>query len=250
MYHDRYKKTVAGWEIYYSIWKSKQKKKTKKVLLGDSVGNQLFPNTSHTDTINSLACNQSIGLIGNFLLLNNYLKAGNEIDTAYLLFSPFTFQNNLNQLFTFHYFLKPFYTDEYKGLFSQTVNDQIAKIPFTALCRNPFILTSNWAPHFIPEDNKGFTFLSPISGDYLQRMKALSEAHNFKLIIIPAPLSEIKKPLIEKINKDEIKKYNLSEEFEGYFDKIVYLDNNLFLDGVHFKNPDLYGPYYSKQFIR
>ena len=115
----KYKVTVAGKEIYQSIFKSKQKKKSKKILLGDSVGNQLFTNTTNNDTLNSLACNQAISMAGQFILLNNYLNSGNKVDTVLLIFTPFSFQNNLDQVFTYHYFLKPFYIYEYKPLFKK-----------------------------------------------------------------------------------------------------------------------------------
>ncbi|MEO6489286.1 MAG: hypothetical protein ABIO04_05030 [Ferruginibacter sp.] len=250
LYHDKYKETVTGSEIYYSIFKSKQRKKSKKILLGDSVGNQLFPNKTNNDTVNSLACNQSIGMIGNFLLLNNYLKAGNQVDTVFLLFSPITFQNNLNQVYTYHYFLKPFYTDEYKPLFTETVKDQISKIPLNCICRNPLILTSNWAPDFSPADKTDYSFLSPVSAEYLQKMKTLGEQHNFRLVILPTPISLTKKALVDKMDTSEIVKYDLQNEFKDYFSNIIYLDDSIFIDGTHFKKPLQYTAYYKQKFIK
>ena len=102
-------------------------------------------------------------MVGQFILLNNYINAGNEPDTVYLLVSPFSFRNNLDQVYTYHYFLKPFYTDEYKPMFSETVTEQIHKIPYYNFCRIPFILTSDWAPDFSLKDKIDYTFLSPIS---------------------------------------------------------------------------------------
>lgn len=250
LYKDRYKNTVTGWEIYYSIFKSKQKKKVKKIILGDSVGNQLFPNTKFTDTINSLACNQSIGVVGQYCLLNNYINAGNEVDTVYMMYSPFSFQNNLDQVFTYHYFLKPFYTDEYKPLFTETVNRQVDKIPFHYFCRLPFILTSNWAPDFTPPEHKDFTFLAPISVEYLNKIKELGAKHHFELIILAPPTSLIKKPLIDKMDKAEIAKSGMSKEFGNYFESIIYLDDNYFLDNVHLKKPQEYTSHYLANLIK
>ena len=132
-----YKYTVAGNEIYYSIFKSKQKKKFKKLLIGDSVANQLFSNKKNYTKINSLCCNQAISLTGHYILINNYLSAGNIIDTVYMIFSPSSFQNNLNQIYTYHYFLKPFYTNDYKNLYTKTVNNKIKKLPFYYLSIYP-----------------------------------------------------------------------------------------------------------------
>jgi len=174
-----YKQTVAGAEIYYSINKSKEKRKQKKIILGDSMGSQLFPNTINNSTFTSLACNQAIGMIGHYLLLNNALNAGNHFDTVFMVITPFSFQNNLNQIYTYHYFLKPFYNAEYSPLFTKTVNVQIQKIPYSNFCCYPYILTSNWAPDFASMDDITYTFLSPITIQYLDKIKELGFKYNF-----------------------------------------------------------------------
>jgi hypothetical protein len=250
IYADKYKYTVAGSEIYYSIDKSKQKRKVKKLLLGDSIGYQLFSNKTNNDPINSLACNQAIGLVGHFILLNNYLLAGNQLDTVFLLFSPFSFANNLDQVYTYHYFLKPFYKDEYLPLFTERVNQQIRKIPYYSFCRYPYILTSNWAPDFVSKDEVNYSFLSPISVEYLIKMKELSVKYKFNLIIIATPTRLSHKWSFENMNKDEIVKNNLSKEFENYFKNIIYLDDDNFIDQVHLRDPEQYTEYYQKNIIK
>lgn len=250
LHTDLYLPAVLGNETYHSIFKSKQKNKSKKILIGDSVARQLFPNTTNNDTINSLACNQAIGLVGHFILLNNYLNAGNKIDTVYLLFTPFTFSNNLDQIFTYHYFLKPFYKDDYLPLLTNTVNEQIHKIPYMKLCNYPLILTSNWAPDFTSKDKINYTFLSPISVEYLFKIKELSVKYHFKLIFLPPPISLSEKSIIEKMDKNEIVKNNLCNEFGNYFENIIYLNDSNFVDGVHFKNPQKFTEYYKNKFIK
>ncbi|MES2567352.1 MAG: hypothetical protein V4565_10820 [Bacteroidota bacterium] len=224
----------------------------KKLLLGDSVGNQLFPNTTANDTVNSLCCNQAIGIIGHFFLLNNYLEAGNDVDTVFMLFTPSSFLNNLNQIYTYHYFLKPFYKNEYKPLFTATVNEQIKKIPYSAFCQVPTILTSNWAPNFKSKDKIDYTFISPVSAEYLKKIKLLSIRHNFKLIILSPPVSFRKKMKFDKINKNEIAKNNFDDEFKDYFKTIIYLNDSLFMDGTHLKKEELvyYRAFYKKTYIK
>lgn len=250
IYKGKYQQTVAGSEVYYSLFKSKQKKKTKKLLLGDSVGYQLFPNTTSNDQINSLACNQAISMVGQFVLLNNYINAGNKIDTVIMIFTPFSFMNNLNQIYTYHYFLKPFYKKEYLNLFSETVNKQIQKIPYVSVCRVPYILESNWAPEFKSKDEINYTFLSPISVEYLIKIKALAFKNHFRLIIIPPPTSFSKKLAIEKMNKNEIVKNNLCNEFRDYFKRIKYLSDKNFSDGTHLKKPEEYREYYEDIYLK
>lgn len=250
LYNDKYKSVVAGDEIYYSIKKSKKKNKSKKVLFGDSVAKQLFDNETHNDTINSLACNQSIGMVGQYILLNNYLEAGNRVDTVFFLFQPFSFQNNLNQVFTYHYFLKPFYNKEYLPFFSETVIGQVEKIPYNKFCRYPSILTSNWAPDFNSKDQINYTFLSPVTVEYLKKIKELSVKHNFKLIILPTPVSKVYKARVKKFNLQEIADNNFQNEFKGFFEKIMYLDESQFSDSSHLINPPVYTEMYKNNFLK
>jgi len=253
LYSHKYKNTVAGSEIYHSVIKSKQKGKAKKLLIGDSVGYSLFSNTTYNDTINSLACNRAISMVGHFILLYNYLNADNKVDTVYMIFTPFSFMNNLDEVYTYHYFLKPFYTKEYLPLFTKTVISQIHKIPYYYICREPNILTSNWAPDFRSKDDIDYTFPSPISVEYLSKIKELSIKYNFKLIILPTPTRFSNKISIEKINKNEIVKTGLGNEFKNYFENIIYVNDTNFSDNVHLKNKNMYtelNEYYKNKLMK
>lgn len=247
----RYKTNIRGFEIYNAIHKSKQTNQSATIiLLGDSVAYQLFDNRTNNQPIYSLACNRAIGMVGHFILLNNYLNAGNQVDTVYLLFTPYSFINNLDEVMTYHYFLKPFYLEEYFPLFTGTVMNQIHKIPYYQLSRFPLILTSHWAPDFTPKDKINYTFLSPISVEYLVKIKELSIKHGFKVIVVSPPVSLSRKRDIEKMNKNEIVINNFDNEFSNYFQNIIYLDDGNFIDGVHLKNPRKYKEYYENTFTK
>jgi hypothetical protein len=249
--NDRYQHIVTGSEVYSSLHKSKQtNKSSSKIILGDSVAKQLFDNITNNDSINSLACNQSIGMVGHFILLNNYINAGNHVEVVYLIYTPFSFKNNLDQVYTYHYFLKPFYTDENFPLFTKTVIEQLQKIPYYYLCRVPYILVTNWAPKYVSKDTDNYTFLSPISQEYLVKIKELSIEHHFKVIVLPTPTKLSSRQDVERMNKNEIMINNLDDEFKNYFSNIIYLDDDFFQDAAHLKNPQPYTEYYKKNFIK
>lgn len=241
LYKEKYKEVVAGAEVYHSIYKSKQKKKIKKLILGDSVGKQMFPNTDVNDTVYSLACNQAVSMAGHFLLLNNFISAGNKIDSVYIVMRPFSFQNNLNQIYTYQYFVKPFFNEEYKPFFTGFVEKQIHKIPFWYFCQVPIILTTNWSPEFNSKDTVNYTFISPVAAEYLAKIRELGKTHDFKLILVPTPISFTEKEAVEKLDKNEIVTNGFTKEFENYFEKIIYLNDTNFLpDGTHLKDPQKY----------
>jgi hypothetical protein len=49
----------------------------KIVLLGDSVATMLFDHYNDNDSNYSLACNQSITMVGQYILQKNYSDSGN-----------------------------------------------------------------------------------------------------------------------------------------------------------------------------
>ncbi|WPP51751.1 hypothetical protein [Catalinimonas niigatensis] len=246
---DLYLIGYPGNDIYYSIAKSKKKNKSKTLLIGDSVGRQLFPIKSNNHEINSLASNQAIGIVGQYLLLNNYLKAGNEIDELIMIFTPFSFQNNLDQKYTYHYFIKPFNNSEYSSLFTETVKEQIRKIPYHQFAQVPHIFVTPWAPEIDLVDQKDYTFLSPVSIEYLDKIKELSIQYDFELNVLPPPTSIEHKDEIKKMDVDEASKCDLEQEFKDYFNKITYLDSTKFYDGTHLIYPENYSARYRAELI-
>ncbi len=240
---EEYKKIVAGFEIYHSIEKSKKKKneKTKVLVIGDSVGKQLFDNyTYNSDSINSLACNQAVSMVGQYILLHNYLEAGNSVEKVILLYAPFSFANNLNQVFTFHYFLKPFLSFSNLRHLTFTANKQILKIPKFYYAKIPNVLITNWAPNYTPKSDDIYFFLSPLSIEYLNKIKDLSAKHNFKLILLPTPSAQSNRVHIENMTKltEDIAKTSLVTEFNSFFENIIFLPDSCFhKDKVHLLNP-------------
>ena len=69
---DKYKTTIYGNEIYKALEKSTKKTRYKKLILGDSTANQFYNcKEEDPDSAYSLTCNQAIGMVGQFILLNN-----------------------------------------------------------------------------------------------------------------------------------------------------------------------------------
>ena len=64
VYSNVYKKIATNSLIYQALDKSRKKQIAKKIILGDSVGEQLFSCYSESDTLLSLATNASINMVG------------------------------------------------------------------------------------------------------------------------------------------------------------------------------------------
>lgn len=234
-----YEQTVNGSEIYVSLHKSVIKKKVKVLLIGDSVGEQLYDNRTYNDEVYSLTTNQAISMAGYYILLKkftdtNYDQLPQEV---ILILHPETFTNNLDQKFTFHYFLKPFYKQENRALLTQNCIKQIKKIPFNSFSQLPFIVSTNWAPDYQPPKDTSYRLISPISNEYLVKMSALCAKKHivFRLYSPPVKASSRNQIARYAAGQGECIKCDLSTEFKSYFDNIEYLADTLFQDQIHFK---------------
>lgn len=240
----RYKKKVFTTDVHQVIDQSKTRHKARKLLLGDSVGRQFYNTEQSNDTLVSLACNQAISMAGQYHLLSNYLAAGNSVDTVYLFFSPFSFLNNLDQGFTYNYYLKTFHEPQYVAQRSALANAQIDKIPFHQVAGYFCVFTTDWAPDYDPAPSADYNFISPISAQYLHKIVDLSHQKHFRLVLVPALSNEAQRDKIEGLDKSEISKYQLDGLFANYFKDLRYLDASQFQDHVHLKDPEHYKPFY------
>ena len=243
--NNKYQHKVSAKEVYFAIDKSKQKSPAKKVIIGDSTARQFYNSEEKNDTINSLASNQAISLAGQYILLHNYIAAGNKVDTVYAFFTPSSFQNNLDQLYTYNYFIKPFYTSEYKPLLTSDVKEKLNEIPYANIASYFCIRTNNWAPEIEAPKKHDYTLLSPISVDYLHKISDLTKENHIKLILVPAIANRNQKKNIDSFDKNEIVKNHLEMEFEGYFENITYVDSKYFVDDMHLINPEKFKSHYN-----
>ena len=241
--NNKYQYSVNGREIYWAIKKSTKPKKVKKLLIGDSVAEQLFDNRKYNDSIYSLACNQAISCVGYYSLLKDFLDTNRDSlpDEVILVIHPLSFQNNLNQVYTFHYFLKPFYCPPFKQNFSATVCRQIEKVPFYYLSQFPFIKISNWSPDFRPEKESNGHFLAPVSLEYILRMKNLCDSLHIPFHIVAPPVSNVYRKEINQNTQlilNESAAINMQTDFALYMNSVKYMDNALYKDEMHFLQPE------------
>jgi hypothetical protein len=237
-YTDLYKSYVFGSEIYTSLKKTQMKKKVKKLLIGDSVGNQLYDNDVYNGGIFSLTCNQAISMVGQYILLSKFIETNKDDlpEEVILLITPDSFSNNLNQNLTFNYFLKPFYYKENEKYFDELCKAQIKKIPYYYTCKIPFIRSSDWSPEYEPQKDSSYKVISPITSDYLVKIKSLCMANNIKFQLCPTPVRSSRSKLIAEYSKcPEITQGALSNDLNNYFSNIVFMPDQLFKDRNHLK---------------
>ncbi len=239
-----YAEDLHGREIYRSIAASRlSHPDLRTVILGDSVANQLYSNLDSTAEVVSLACNQGITLVGQYLLLTNLARANSLSGVEIvMILTPYALANDLYRWTTYHYFLKPFYTGEFRRRIGPDARERLRSIPFWWLAQVPWVKTTGWAPdsalRLIEEPPISEMEISSVSIDYLGEMLDLAEQEGFELRLIAPPL-----------NRDEYGRFDFaalrkrasgrrtSQLLDEYVDSVTFLPSADFVDEHHY-TPD------------
>jgi hypothetical protein len=232
-----FSKQLSWHGILRVIRKSQASIPSKVLLLGDSVGRQIFTRKKP----NSLLINGSVLSIGHYILAYNAIKKNKNIKYIVLASTPVVIGHQFERQRTYHNFMKPFYTFENLDLISKSVKTKIKKKKLGFLVLFPFIKA---APCFsdINYSSTGTTrkpwTLSDIAIEYLQKLDSLCKQKNIKFMIVSPPIPKKFRKLSnnwEKMRR-QIKINKLDHMFEGYFENLIYLNQiHLSDDGVHLK---------------
>ena len=234
----RYAATVNGSEIYCAINKSCTNKKVKKLLLGDSVGHQLYPCENDYDSIVSLACNQAVTMAGHFFLLENYIEsnADNLPEEVILFLTPFTLRNDVD-FYAYHYFLKPFPPYNWSEQYTSHLKQRVHSIPLYWSANLPFIQTSNYTPKWATPSLETIESISQLSYEYLLKMDSLTKQHDISFRMVSPPLRDDKEKTIDSIWQNMPPTYatQLNTLLQPYKEGLVFLPSCLYVDHAHFQ---------------
>lgn len=230
-----------GTELYRSYQRAEETyaNTIKIIVLGDSSGKQQFGENLNQNTV-SLTCNQATTMVGHFILLETFFennpsqKGGN----VYLIYHPASFSNNMDQKYTYHYLLKPFYTKANKKYFNKMADSIARSIPYSAFCQFPLIKMTKWSPVYgMNTEDSDEPFLSEISIEYLKKIEKICQEHHYTFkVVAPLMNSNYESDMLFQELKSQIAENNLNNEFKDYFNNMKYLPDSLFVDPVHLKS--------------
>ena len=207
-------KYLTGADVYTAISNSKTASGKDVLILGDSVGNQLYPADRTYPNAVSLTCNRALSLAGHFFLLNNYIAANRHAlpTTVVLIMSPSSLQNQLDR-FAYHYMLKNFLTKEYKAEFNEELWTQVRKIPIYWTAPLPFIRVSNYSPEYNPTQDDSYALFSPISQSYLRRIVHLTDSIHARFFLLCPPVDAGQEEKWKQVFAESAEKGEVPEEF-------------------------------------
>lgn len=222
--------------VYTALKQSKKHKpEAKIVVLGDSVGNQLFKvgSPDNDGEIYSLTCSAAIDIVGQYILLYNFLEK-NKPDAVVLVNNGYKY--NLNAPQVFHHFLKTFNVPENQKHLTPLAKSRIKDVPFYFMSQVPHIFTTTWGPKIPFEPDRSGKLISDLSTEYLLKMEELCKEKGVNLLAIPPPLKAQKKPMFDKYMDQEIAERGLDYVFRFYPETITFAGAKKFKDMMHIKN--------------
>lgn len=243
---------VGAKEIIPYIEKVQEKNSCTKLIIGDSVCNQVLNRFQEDNNKFCIAgTNRAITLAGQYILAEEFVKVHEDVTDIYLVIILDSLTSRFDMQFGYQYVVMPFTeTDTMDSLMPSTRN-QLRKIYGTLFCWKPVVEIIETSPlnrklflnlltykeRFFPIRSN--TVVSDVSYLYLEKLYRLCEEKNIQLHLIPGPHADTEGQHIQKERiENELKENGYIKYFGNYFDKIKYYPVELFRDGVHF-NEDL-----------
>ena len=229
--------SIWGGEVHLSVKKSNARKEVKTIVLGDSCGRQLYDNSIYNDSIYSLACNRHAMMAGHYFLLHSFIAKNPHLpEDVVLICTPFSLNADvISNGFTFQYFLKPFYHEEYKSLMNEHLRQSVETIPMYWMCKLPYFRCSNFIPWWMAKQEVGNQLISQLSNDYLDSILQLCNKYDISFRLVSAPVRENQCQKLEELLAGE---YPMKDTplIKDYISTIQVLPDSMFVDEVHLKS--------------
>jgi hypothetical protein len=238
-----------GSETYDAIRRAQAPGSSANIVLGDSVCHQLLLAANLPDTLN-LSCNQAVSMCGQYLLAHAAVTRDPAVKRVTLAYLPQSFANDLNEKFTFNYVVKPFYVHaDLRSGMDALVRERLDRRPFYRLMLLPMFRYSDLlgATDYSGPAQTGFTYLSPVSVDYLHQLDDLCRERSIRLRVVCPPISTAS-GFDAAVFSREVVAAHLEDVFAGYAQTMQQVDPSVLLDGRHFKPEDIRE--YSQGFLK
>jgi hypothetical protein len=181
-------------------------------------------------------------MCGQYLLAKSAIDHDKAVKQIILAYQPIVFINNLDQTFCFNYFVRPFYPyAEYRSQMSPMVKQMIDRRPAARLVILPLFRYTTLLSDI--DYSKGaptpaYTYLSPVSVEYLHQLSDLCDQRGIRLRIVSTPISRERNYDKAEFLK-EVADAHLEKLFAGYPETIRLVDPALLVDGVHFREENI-----------
>lgn len=219
-----------------------------KLILGDSVCNQIFERYyGMDDTYCICGTNQAVSIAGQYILAEEFIKNHEKVTDIYLVIIMDSLTTTFSAQLGYQYAVMPFVETDTIGNLEQDTRKEISNMYGGIFCTKPVVETIHKSPlcmklylnlltkknDMFPRNGQGI--ISDVSYYYLEEIKALCEKEGIRFHLIPGPHADSEDQHIRVewiLNEVEEKGDRLG--LKVYLDQIVYYPEELFRDRIHF----------------
>lgn len=241
---------LVAYEVYEALDMTKQKTEYTAVVLGDSVARQFF-NPEYQDEDNNvcyLATNQAIMTAGNYILLESFLQNNPQVEEVYYVVRPDSLMSRPNFIFTYSYFITPFFEDNYLKYLDEETVTGIEESYGKIWTHNHFM---KWMLAKYPKglemynntckrlssykyDRSKSDLMPDTSLPYLKKMREICDKKGISFHLLSTPV-------IENYDCDftalqtGMQDLEMQDLYEQLVTSMEYVDPSEFVDGIHLK---------------
>ena len=246
-------------EIIPKIQKAQLNDGTTKLIIGDSVCNQMFKDLQqYNDDFSIIGSNAAITMSGQYILAKEYIDHHPDATDIYLLVLPQSLGQSYNTLWGYQYTIMPFVkTNTLQYLDENTIS--IMKETYGELFLNPHFINMidtsgvhrKLCLNYLNTNKTGYVPDSyfDIAEQYISKICDMCEERNINFHLYPLPVCESKRTEISEITKEfeNSALYNINPNF---LDNVVYYPTNESNDQVHFSGIYASQEYYNEKINR
>lgn len=243
---------VGADEIKPYISKVQTSDETTKLLLGDSVGRQLYVGLQeYNEDVAIVGSNAAITMAGQYILAAEYIENHPEATDIFLVVLPESLCRTFDTKWGYQYTVMPFVeTGTLDRLDQDTVDimesvygeffmqeDIVYKIDRSAINRKLYLnMLKEHSDSYNPENKFA------LAEQYLMKMYELCNANDVNMHLYAGPLADNRVQEIE-VMKREYEETELYQIFPDFMDNIYFYPVEQAADGVHFS-----GDYANQEF--
>lgn len=217
-----------------------------KIVLGDSVCNQVFNSLSEkNDDYMLLGTNQAVTMTGQYIFATRFLDTASEASDIYIVLLPSGFSSDFSSELSYSYFVEPFgKTDCFEYLSKDTIDKMedyygsffvkksIINFLDNSCINNKLYLYHNQQSE---DEQTQFDLISQETEFYLKKLYMECKNRSIKLHILPSPMRDTKenRSTLYELG-EEIEDKNLQFIFGDYVERATFYPDDMFKDGVHF----------------
>ncbi len=247
-------------EIIPYIKRVQEKNSYTKLIIGDSVCNQIFERYYGMDDDYCICgTNQAITIAGQYILAEEFIKNHEDATDIYLVVIMDSLTSGYNAQFGYQYAVMPFVETDTIGALDEDTRKDISGMYGGIFCRKEMVEVIHKSPlcmklylnalaqkdELFPSKQQGL--ISDLAYQYLEKLKALCDKEGIQLHLVPGPHadSEDQHSRAEQVrSKAEEKGDPLG--IGEYLDQIIYYPEELFKDRVHFDEDKLEADFFEK----